>query len=136
MTIAGFVADPLWSSTQVVPPAGTFVAPIVIDGPGTLWWWATPYNGASQTDSRPAVGTTLTVDARLVYLTDSVSGTAKEVIGRPSVAERFTAALPIGREIPELYMPPAQAYLQMIALGGAAAATHLWISYRFQRRGT
>lgn len=148
ITIAGFVPDPDWSSTQAVPPLLDGTSPpdgeelVQVSGAGLIYWTAIPYNGNVKGTSLPSSGAGLTFDARLVYATPGAyrgGAQPKLVVGRKSPGEVEGAPIKTGREVIESAIPTgASGVLQMLSLAGAPppGTTHLWLFYRFVREGT
>jgi hypothetical protein len=142
--LSPFVADPLWSTTQVVPTSALLAdggSLIGADGSGgMIYWTAIPYDGADVAASQPSTGAGLTFDARLVYVRQpNYNGKPSNlVIGRPSAQEVAGSARPTGLEIREV--APARgtaAFLQMISFAGALTppTTHLWLFWSFEPIG-
>lgn len=143
--IVPFVADPLWSETQVAPPTrnltiGTsFVDPIDVPGTGQRIYWVAIAKSSATATAVPIVATGWTLDARMVYgIGPAVPPglqPAPIVVGRQSLVELSGLALPIGREAIE-YAPYAGStvVLQAIAFAGApAAGACLWIYAKAQQ---
>lgn len=140
-----FVADPLWSETQVAPPLqsltiGTsFVDPIQVQRVGQRIYWVAIAKDGSTAAAVPVNSTGWTLDARMVYAVGPSPPAGVQpssvIVGRQSLVELSGVALPIGREAIE-YAPYAGAssVLQAIAFAGApAAGACLWIYARAQQ---
>jgi hypothetical protein len=127
VTIAGFVADPYWSRTQAKPAPSGVVETIRASKCTQLCWWGIGYNGATA-DAAPVDGTGLLFDAVLVLARPN--GRVHEYVRLTSIAEETTAQKETGWIKTEVDIPEGfEAWVQMIALTAAGAATHLWLSY-------
>jgi len=139
---ATFVADPAWSTTQVIPPALTLPERQIAGGGagGAIYWWAVLYDGNDPDTSQPIDATGITFDARFVYVMTPSLETGRPnrlVLGRTSPGEVAGGPIPVGREVVEDSLPRGAAgSLQMISLAGAPPpGSYLWLWWAFESKG-
>lgn len=139
---AGFVADPLWSTTQVVPPTLALPERQISGGGsgGTIYWWAVLYDGNDPATSVPIDATGITFDARFIYVMTTALEEGRSnrvVIGRTSPGEVVGGPIPVGREVIEAVPPRGAAgSLQMLSLAGVPpVGSYLWLWWSFETKG-